>query len=251
MEAPPFLWPEEVAGSLEPDFSLAPSAAIGRKAPHGGLGAARHAALAPLALSGCGCGFFAQQTVPDYADEGMAGAMTTYFLQQGAAVAVFADILAHLRQPPGSVYVEIGCGFGFGLDIGTHAMGWRCRGMDPAKLAELGRTLLGVDITRAYFDPHTVADASCDIVMATETVLEHLPDPVGFLREVRRGLKPDGSSFSPPPMSPRYAGHRQGRAERHALDRSAFDPAQPDEPRHGPGQRRLPPYPHRKQRLEF
>jgi len=121
----------------------------------------------------------------------MSGASTTYFLQQGAAVDVFADILAHIRKPPGSAYVEIGCGFGFGLDVGTHGMGWACRGMDPATLAEVGRDLLGVDITLAYFDPGTVADASCDIVMATE-VLEHLPDPVAFLREIRRGLKPDG-----------------------------------------------------------
>jgi SAM-dependent methyltransferase len=139
----------------------------------------------------CGCGFFDPRTIADYADEGMAAVSTTYFLHQGAAVGVFADILAHIRKGPGSSYVEIGCGFGFGLDIGTHAMGWLCRGMDPAKLAEVGRALLGVDITLAYFSPDTVADASCDIVMATE-VLEHLPEPVAFLREVRRGLKPDG-----------------------------------------------------------
>ncbi len=144
-----------------------------------------------LRCPACGCGFFEDQTTADYADAGMTGASTTYFLQQGAAVAVFADILAHLRKPAGARYVEIGCGFGFGLDIGTHAMGWASRGMDPAKLSEVGRAVLGVDITLAYFDPTTVADASCDIVMATE-VLEHLPDPVAFLREVRRGLKPDG-----------------------------------------------------------
>ena len=144
-----------------------------------------------LRCPACGCGFFEDQITADYADAGMTGASTTYFLQQGAAVAVFADILAHLLKPAGARYVEIGCGFGFGLDIGTHAMGWVSRGMDPAKLSEVGRAMLGVDITLAYFDPTTVADASCDIVMATE-VLEHLPDPVAFLREVRRGLKPDG-----------------------------------------------------------
>jgi SAM-dependent methyltransferase len=139
----------------------------------------------------CGAGFYADQTVSDYADEGMSVASTTYFLQQGAALGIFADILGHIRKPAGAHYVEIGCGFGFGLDVAQHAMGWRARGMDPAELSDVGRRMLGVDITPAYFEPATVPTGSCDIVMATE-VLEHLPDPAAFLAEIRRGLKPDG-----------------------------------------------------------
>jgi SAM-dependent methyltransferase len=144
-----------------------------------------------LSCPGYDAGFYEDQTVPDYADEGMTTASTTYFIQQGAALSVIADILAHLRKPAGARYIEIGCGFGFGLDVARHAFGWQARGMDPAALSKVGRRLLDVEIDPVYFDPTTVPDASCDVVMATE-VLEHLPDPVGFLREIRRGLASGG-----------------------------------------------------------
>ena len=191
MAVAPFLWLEEAPGATG---GTQPCPTCGDTAPKTLLCLSAPEAEPRwrlLRCPACECGFFESQAIPDYADEGMTGISTTYFLQQGAAVDVFADILAHIRKPPGSTYVEIGCGFGFGLDIATHGMGWAARGMDPAKLAEVGRELLGVDITLAYFNPDTVADASCDIVMATE-VLEHLPDPAAFLREVHRGLKPDG-----------------------------------------------------------
>jgi SAM-dependent methyltransferase len=188
---PPFLWAGE-APEAGPLARICPCCAdTAGKAPICLSAPMAEPAWRLLGCPACGCGFFESQIVPDYADEGMTGSSTTYFLQQGAAVGIFADILAHLRKPPGATYVEIGCGFGFGLDIAAHGMGWHARGMDPAKLAEVGRDLLAVDITLAYFSPDTVADASCDIVMATE-VLEHLPHPVAFLREICRGLKPDG-----------------------------------------------------------
>jgi SAM-dependent methyltransferase len=187
-----FLWPDEAPGQTKPQL----------RCPNCGDAAAKAVLClaAPgafdrpwrlLSCPGCGAGFYEDQTVPDYADEGMTAASTTYFIQQGAALSVIADILAHVRKPVGARYIEIGCGFGFGLDIARRAFGWHGRGMDPAALSKVGSRLLEVDIAAVYFEPETVSDGSCDIVMATE-VLEHLPDPINFLREIRRGLTPGG-----------------------------------------------------------
>jgi SAM-dependent methyltransferase len=187
-----FLWPDEAPRQAQLEL---PCPNCGDAAPKAILCLAAPQDLDRpwrlLACPGCGAGFYEDQTVPDYADEGMTTASTTYFIQQGSAVSFFGDILARLRKAAGARYVEIGCGFGFGLDIARHAFGWQARGMDPAALSKVGRRLLEVDIEDTYFDPSTVLDASCDVVMATE-VLEHLPDPVGFLREIHRGLVPGG-----------------------------------------------------------
>lgn len=186
-----FLWPHEVPNAPPIAAPCPNCGAQGRKP----LLCRSFPDSAPvwqlLSCPDCGAAFYADQSVADYGDEGMSAASTIYFLQQGAALGIFADILAHIRKGPGARYVEIGCGFGFGLDVAAHAMGWQARGMDPAALSEVGRRMLGADITSAYFDPATVADGSCDIVMATE-VLEHLPDPLAFLRDIRRGLAADG-----------------------------------------------------------
>lgn len=193
ISVPPFLWPWE-ASSAACMPGTRPCDNCGSAGEKPVLCVSAPQAYRPwrlLTCPDCGAGFYEEQRLADYAAEAMSAISTTYFLQQGAAVCIFADNLAHIRKGPGARYVEIGCGFGFGLDVAQHAMGWQARGMDPAALAGLGRQLLGVDITPAYFDPTMVPDGSCDVIMATE-VLEHLPDPLGFLTEVRRGLAPDG-----------------------------------------------------------
>ena len=113
------------------------------------------------------------------------------YVQQGAGVWPICSTLAPLSLPPGSRFLDVGCGFGFSLDYATHALGWKGRGVDPARLAEAGREQLGLPIELAYLKDNDPARGSMDVVLGSE-VLEHLPSPREFVRLLRAMLRPGG-----------------------------------------------------------
>ena len=151
----------------------------------------RHLPL--LRCDDCRCLFYQDQTPPDYAEGAMLGrGRVAFYLQQGAGLSLITRPLARVCKPPGSRYLEVGCGFGFGLDFATRANGWHGTGIDPGQIASVGAKLLGVPIEQRYLggsEPQW--DARCDVVMASETI-EHVPSPAGFLRTLRRALRPGG-----------------------------------------------------------
>jgi len=146
-----------------------------------------------LRCPACTCPFYQDQKLPDYADEAMfARGRCTFYLQQGAGLSLITRPLAQLQRPPGSRYLEVGCGFGFGLDFAVRAKGFVGTGLDPGLVAGLGRELLGLDIERRLLGEDEPALAQrFDVVMAAETI-EHVPSPAGFVRTLRRVLRPDG-----------------------------------------------------------
>ena len=148
--------------------------------------------MALLDCPACGCRFFERQKLPDYTEPSlMERGRVPFYLQQGAGVSLITSPLARIERPPGSTYLEVGCGFGFGVDFAAAARGWVARGIDPAPLAGLGRTLLGIDIAQRYLEPADAAGIAADVVMASETI-EHVPSPRGFLHVLRWALRPGG-----------------------------------------------------------
>ncbi len=140
----------------------------------------------------CTASFYDDQNPPDYAEESMLGrGRVPFYVQQGAGIWLITRPLAQLRNAPASAYMEIGCGFGFGLDYAIRTKGWDGRGIDPAGLSALGRDQLRLPIELRYLHDDDEARGSMDVVLGSE-VIEHVPSPRAFVRTLRAMLKPGG-----------------------------------------------------------
>jgi SAM-dependent methyltransferase len=149
--------------------------------------------LVLLACDECGAHFFEGLLAGDYGGEPPgAGAALAFYLQQGADIGGMAERLSGLGRPPGTRYLEVGCGFGLGLDFARRRLGWTVKGLDPSPFAATGRVLLDLPIAPQYLRPDEPPEEYFDVVHASE-VLEHVPDPAGLLRTLRGALRPDGT----------------------------------------------------------
>ena len=148
--------------------------------------------LRVLRCPACACHFYDSQIPPNYADPEMNDhGCVPFYVQTGAGVSLITRPLAQAVAPPGSKYMEVGCGYGFGLDFALNARGWHSVGIDPAALAEVGRDALKVAIELRYLRDDDEARGTMDVVMASE-VIEHVTSPAAFVRTLRAMLKPGG-----------------------------------------------------------
>lgn len=90
-------------------------------------------------------------------------------------------------------FLDIGCGFGLTVDIWKSAFGQDAAGCDPAHYAGVGRRLLGPHIQHGLLDDITELDErSFDVVYASE-VIEHVDDPLAFIRMMKGRLTARGT----------------------------------------------------------
>jgi 2-polyprenyl-3-methyl-5-hydroxy-6-metoxy-1,4-benzoquinol methylase len=130
---------------------------------------------------------------PDYQVAHNTEAYLQFYLEVGAGI---DQIIRHVYCVPrtnGMRYLEIGCGFGFALDFARHALSSDVLGIDPSPYGIAGARLLDLPIMPVYLDDSTPVDRnSYDLVVASE-VIEHIQDPLPFLRSVKSLLANSGS----------------------------------------------------------
>lgn len=101
------------------------------------------------------------------------------------------DVLLHPYVEGGSL-LEVGCGSGMYLDL-MRALGWRrVVGVDISyKAIQQAKDVLDIEAYCGNLEDPQLEGNSFDAVSLSHT-LEHVPDPMAFLREVNRLMRPGG-----------------------------------------------------------
>jgi 2-polyprenyl-3-methyl-5-hydroxy-6-metoxy-1,4-benzoquinol methylase len=122
----------------------------------------------------------------------------TPYAEQGAAIhphqlSHFADLMtARLRdfnKPPGQ-FLDVGCSTGRVLRLAT-LLGYEVTGLDYSKWAADHCASLGFHTRTGSLLGQWSEGEQFDVIHCSHTI-EHVPDPVSYLREMHRLLKPGG-----------------------------------------------------------
>lgn len=111
------------------------------------------------------------------------------YLERGANLLFYAEIAGLANglyragpgtgnEPPAEV-LEVGCSYGFLIDLGARLFSWRARGVDPDATAGRGGTDLGIEIVTAPVE-EVPLDTRYDLVLAVQ-VVEHVVHPAAFV----------------------------------------------------------------------
>jgi 2-polyprenyl-3-methyl-5-hydroxy-6-metoxy-1,4-benzoquinol methylase len=140
----------------------------------------------------CTARFYPPLKVPNYHDpDVMDWGWHQFHIQQGAGLVPITAPLGRIDRPEGTRFLEIGCGYGFGLDFAIHALGWEGMGIDPSPMARLGAADLAIEIRDGYFPQADPEARIWDVIAATE-VIEHVEHPPALLAALRARLARDG-----------------------------------------------------------
>ncbi len=144
-----------------------------------------------LRCVGCTACFYRDRDIPDYGTTAGSELFRQVYLEQNAGIHHMTSVLFRLDAPGLDSLLDVGCGFGYPVDLAAKVLGWRAVGVDPADNAAAGARLLRADLRQEYLTADSDLGEPFSVVMGSE-VIEHIPDPYPFTTLLRRWLKPGG-----------------------------------------------------------
>ena len=148
--------------------------------------------LVLVACPECGCHFFPDLRSAAYETHPEITSFLKFYLEVGAGVDILAAPGFMVPSKVGSRYLDVGCGFGFGLDFARRQLGLDVLGVDPSPFAAAGREMLGLPISSGYLTPDSdLGDEPFELAVISE-VIEHVFNPVDFIGVIARQLSPEG-----------------------------------------------------------
>ena len=155
----------------------------------------RHGTRVPVYRCAACNAYFSNGGPVDYEDVDLSG----YYLQHADAIGeryerLFTQI-GKWREP--GRFMDIGAGMGFSLEVARRHR-WLPQGIEPNKALAKGALERGLQVANAFLADDTAGQF--DVVLL-DNVLEHILDPLPFLRNAARLLAPDALLIvAVPPM---------------------------------------------------
>ncbi|MBN1455822.1 MAG: class I SAM-dependent methyltransferase [Methanomicrobia archaeon] len=104
------------------------------------------------------------------------------------------DRLEYHARCPIRTFLEVGCGLGHGMRAALQR-GWAVYGQEVSStFADAVKSALGIEVFLGFLEEAKYPDQYFDAIYL-DSVLEHLPNPLDMLRELRRILSPQGVLF--------------------------------------------------------
>lgn len=97
-------------------------------------------------------------------------------------------------------FLDVGADFGFATDIAKHGYGLDAEGLEPTNARKRAKKHFRAKITEGYMNKETDLGRKFDYIHSSE-VLEHVPDPLEFLKALYGNLTKDGLLFMTTPWA--------------------------------------------------
>ncbi len=145
-----------------------------------------------------GCGFVYQNPRPSQED--LLNGYQTYLPKEKDKIEAWGEMMERVfrkgadlieRYTPRGKILDVGAGYGFFLAL-MQARGWDVTGVEISPIGvRYGRERWGLTILPLPWEKTSFKKGEFDVVTAFY-VIEHITDPLGFLQEIHRTLRPGG-----------------------------------------------------------